>query len=178
MRMLLRLLDKLSWIFAVSGLLFFAAAMLVTVYDIAGRQFGFGLFGTVDLVELFVVSGAFCSIAFATVHDRHVTVDLMAGLLSGTFGRLTRVVVSLGALALLLPMLVFGYETSLLTLRFNDTSPILGIPVFWSWVPLLIGLAITGLVYAVFAARDASDLFARTNADKRISTDGKLEENK
>lgn len=139
----LRLLRGLLTAAAAAGVLAYAAAALLTVVDVVGRRAGFPLLGVIDLVQLFVLGGAWLVIPYAFLVGAHVGVDLLVDALPGRLTRVVRAVGSLaaaGLLVLILRACLGAFEQQLL---FGDRSQQLGIPIVWYWVPLLTGVALS-----------------------------------
>ncbi|ASM74414.1 tripartite ATP-independent periplasmic transporter, DctQ component (plasmid) [Pseudosulfitobacter pseudonitzschiae] len=129
--------------FAMLGVIAYGAAALVTVADIIGRRFGLPVEGVVDLVQLFVVTGAWLVLPFAFLTAAHVSVDFVLDLLPHAFVvplKILGTVLSLGLLGLMLQQ---GYTTFLTRTMFGDTSQQLGIPIAWYWYPLLVGMTVS-----------------------------------
>ncbi len=129
--------------FAMLGVIAYGAAALVTVADIIGRRFGLPVEGVVDLVQLFVVTGAWLVLPFAFLTAAHVSVDFVLDLLPSMFVvplKILGAVLSVGLLGLMLQQ---GYTTFLTRTMFGDTSQQLGIPIAWYWYPLLIGMTVS-----------------------------------
>ncbi|EKV26646.1 hypothetical protein C882_2273 [Caenispirillum salinarum AK4] len=128
---------------AVLGVLGYAAAALLTVGDVIGRQIGTPIPGMVDLVQLFVLGGAWLVIPYAFMTGAHVGVDLVVDMLPGSVERGARAVASLAAVALLGLMLMECYKAFQMQILFGDKSQQLGIPILYYWVPLLIGVGLS-----------------------------------
>ncbi|WP_203566000.1 TRAP transporter small permease [Aurantimonas aggregata] len=128
---------------AACGFLAYAAAALLTVADIVGRRFSLPVPGVVDLVQLFVVAGAWLVIPFAFLVGAHVGVDLLVETMPRPLRRGLRAVASLVAIALLGLILWNCYQTFQQQLLFGDRSQQLGIPIVWYWIPLLVGAALS-----------------------------------
>ncbi|RYH01188.1 TRAP transporter small permease [Salipiger sp. IMCC34102] len=128
---------------AVLGVASYGAAAVVTVVDILGRRIGLPVLGVVDLVQLFVVAGAWLVLPYAFFTGAHVSVDfLIERLPRGP--RLSLIALAAAAsLGLVGLMLWQGYLTFQTRTMFGDTSQQLGIPVAWFWYPLLVGLAVS-----------------------------------
>jgi TRAP-type C4-dicarboxylate transport system permease small subunit len=129
--------------FAMLGVIAYGAAALVTVADIIGRRFGLPVEGVVDLVQLFVVTGAWLVLPFAFLTAAHVSVDFVLDLLPHAFVvplKILGAVLSLGLLGLMLQQ---GYTTFLTRTKFGDSSQQLGIPIAWYWYPLLVGMTVS-----------------------------------
>lgn len=128
---------------AVLGVLAYAGAALVTVADVLGRNIGLPVEGVVDLVQLFVVAGAWLVMPYAFMAGAHVSVDFVLNMLPPTLTAPLRVFAALVALALIGLMLWYGFDTFKVRTMFGDRSQQLGIPVAWYWYPLLVGLAVS-----------------------------------
>ncbi|MBK0328978.1 TRAP transporter small permease subunit [Rhodobacteraceae bacterium F11138] len=143
MRQVAKLARGVVTLCAVLGVLAYGAAALVTVADILGRRVGLPIEGVVDLVQLFVVTGAWLVMPFAFLTAAHVGVDLMIGILPQPLKVLLKIAGGVLTLGLLGLMLQQGYATFLTRTMFGDTSQQLGIPIAWYWYPLLIGMALS-----------------------------------
>ena len=133
---------------AAFGVAAYGFAALVTVVDIIGRKLGFPVQGVVDLVQLFVVTGAWLVMPFAFMTAAHVGVDFVVSSLHRAFVIPLKVMSTAMGLALVGMMLWQGYLTFQTRTMFGDTSQQLGIPIAWYWYPLLVGLTVSllGLV--------------------------------
>lgn len=128
---------------AVLGVLAYGAAALVTVADVLGRRVGLPIEGVVDLVQLFVVTGAWLVMPYAFMAAAHVSVDFLLDSLPRALTVPLRLLASGAALGLLALMLWQGYLTFRNRTMFGDSSQQLGIPIAWYWYPLLVGLAVS-----------------------------------
>jgi TRAP-type C4-dicarboxylate transport system permease small subunit len=97
----------------------------------------------VDLVQLFVLGGAWLVIPYAFMTGAHVGVDLVVETLPPAVQRTMRAVASLAACALLGLILMESYKAFQMQILFGDRSQQLGIPILYYWVPLLIGVALS-----------------------------------
>ncbi len=134
-----RLIDGL----AVLGVLAYGIAALVTVADVLGRRFGFPITGVVDLVQLFVVTGAWLVMPFAFATATHVSVDLLLTNAPRFIQLPLAFMSAVLAFGLVALMLWQGYLTFETRTMFGDRSQQLGIPIAWYWYPLLLGLAVS-----------------------------------
>lgn len=152
MRAVLRWLHRGIEALAVIGVLAYGAAAAVTVADILGRQFGLAVIGVVDLVQLFVVAGAWLVIPWAFVSGAHVGVDYIIAALPDRAERAIRAAAALLAGALLALMLRYGIDAYELQAMMGDRSQQIGIPIGWFWLPLLAGQAIALVAILVVIA--------------------------
>ena len=134
--------------FAALGVLAYAAAAVVTLADVVGRRFGVAVPGVVDLVQLFVLAGAWLVIPYAFMVRGHVSVDLLTERLTVRGRSLVEAAGALVAIAVLAPATWKAWETLELQMRFGDRSQQLGIPMVWYWAPLIFGMALSVVVAA------------------------------
>lgn len=132
------------------GVLAYGTAALVTVADILGRQVGLPVDGVVDLVQLFVMAGAWLVMPYAFMVGAHVGVDFLVSAMPAPAETALRAFGAAAAIVLLGLMLWQGFATYQMRTMFGDSSQQLGIPVAWYWRPLLLGLAMS-LVGAALA---------------------------
>ncbi|MFZ3584612.1 TRAP transporter small permease [Loktanella sp. DJP18] len=128
---------------AVLGVAAYGMAAFVTVADVIGRRFGYPIAGVVDLVQLFVVTGAWLVMPFAFMTAAHVSVDFLLTSLPAALMVPLRLLAMTLTLALVGMMLWQGFLTYQTRIMYGDTSQQLGIPIAWFWYPLLIGLAVS-----------------------------------
>lgn len=133
---------------AALGVASYGLAALVTVADIVGRRIGMPVSGVVDLVQLFVITGAWLAMPWAFLSASHVSVDFLIGAIPRALRLPLRVFAALVAAGLVGLMLRQGYLTFLTRTMFGDRSQQLGIPIAWYWYPLLAGLAVSLIAIA------------------------------
>lgn len=147
-----RLLHAFRWLVVVSagaGVTAYAAAALLTVANVIGRQVGLPISGVVDLVQLCVVGGAWLVIPYAFLTGAHVGVDLLVESMPDAVRVPLRVLASLVAIGLLILILLNCYETFQQQMMFGDRSQQLGIPILYYWAPLLYGVALSAVAAAL-----------------------------
>lgn len=149
MRRIYPALRALVTVSAVVGVLGYAAAALLTVADVIGRQIGLPVPGIVDLVQLFILGGAWLVIPYAFMTGAHVGVDLLVEAFPRSIEKPLRAVAGLAAIGLLSLMLMSCYETFQQQVMFGDRSQQLGIPVLYYWMPLLFGVALSIIAAAM-----------------------------
>jgi len=158
----LRALDGLARLLGGAAAAFLCAMMLVTVTDVALRSlFSYPIFGTFDLVELFLVALIFLALPETFRREEHVVVDVVDHLVAPRVVALLRVLAALLATLLLGLMLWHSVATARDTWRFGDRTLDLGVSRFIHWLPILLGTAVAVLVALLMltrrlrAARDA-----------------------
>lgn len=143
MKYVLQILRALVIVSAGTGVAAYAAAALFTVGDVIGRQIGMPIPGVIDLVQLCVLGGAWLVIPYAFLTGAHVGVDLLVESFPRALETLLRTMAGLVAIALLTMMFSYCYDTFQQKLMFGDRSQQLGIPIFYFWIPLLYGVALS-----------------------------------
>ena len=154
--------DGLARLLAGVAAAFLCAMMLVTVADVVLRSLlAYPIFGTFDLVELFLVTLIFLGLPETFRREEHVVVDLVDHIVRPRMVALLKVLGALLAVALLALMLWHSVAPARDTYVFGDRTLDLGIPRYIHWIPILLGTAaavlgtLAVLVRCVRAARDA-----------------------
>ncbi len=143
--MLIRALRRAIGALAAAGVAAYGAAAIVTVADVLGRRVGLPVDGVVDLVQLFVMAGAWLVMPFAFMTGAHVGVDFLVEWMPRAPGLVLRAAAMVVAVVLLGLMLAYGYETAGMRMMFGDKSQQLGIPIVWYWAPLILGLGVSAI---------------------------------
>lgn len=142
---------------AALGVAAYGCAALVTVADVIGRKIALPVQGVVDLVQLFVMTGAWLVMPYAFMTGAHVGVDFVVKLLPVAARVPLKLFATTVALALVVLMLWYGFETFNVRTAFGDRSQQLGIPVAWYWYPLLVGLAVSLIAVVLEAVASLSE---------------------
>ncbi len=142
---------------AALGVAAYGCAALVTVADVIGRKIGLPVQGVVDLVQLFVMTGAWLVMPYAFMAGAHVGVDFVVKRLPVAVRVPLKLFATAVALALVVLMLWYGFETFNVRTVFGDRSQQLGIPVAWYWYPLLAGLAVSLIAVVLEAVASLSE---------------------
>lgn len=133
--------------------LFLAAMMLVIVADVVLRTFfNIPIRGTYELVELLLAGTFFVALPAAFLRNDHIVVDIIDRAAPRRIGLLRRAA-QLAALAIVAVMAWQGWKAAQDTLIFNDVTADLELPRIWYWIPVLIGLAGSGIAAAVLILR-------------------------
>ena len=128
--------------------------MLVTVADVVLRSlFSSPVFGTFDLVELFLVALIFLGLPETFRREEHVVVDVVDHLAPVRAVARLRVLAAALAAVLLGLMLWRSIAPAYDTWRFGDRTLDLSIPRFVHWLPILLGTAAALLVALMMLAR-------------------------
>lgn len=131
------------------GSAYFAAvalsvSVLVTVADIILRRaINLPVTGVVDITQLAVMWAAFCSIPVAFHLDNHISVVMVTNRIPEKARvrvyAISTFVCSLLLLGASITAAVKGYQEYLQ----GDRSMILGIPLAWYWLPVVVGFALS-----------------------------------
>ena len=135
--------------------IFLTAMMLISVADIVLRWvFNFPIFGTFDLVELFLVAMVYLAIPETFLREEHVVVELVDHFVGPRVQAVLRAVSTGLALVLLAAMEINMIEPAWDMYDFGDETKDLEIPKIVHWVPILLGVACSTLAVALLFVRD------------------------
>ena len=123
------------------------AAMLATAADVLARKlFGYTYSGTIDLVQLLVLSGAFLAIPYTFAARGHVAVAIVASYLSTRSLALLDAAAAALASVLMALFAWYGWGQAALQVEYGDVSQTIGIPMIWYWIPLVYGCLLSALI--------------------------------
>ena len=149
-----RAVGHLSRIVALAGAAMLAGAMAITMADILLRRlFAFAMIGTVDMVQLCIMSTAFLSIPYAFVRGSHVGIEGATDLLPERALALVKSTAALAGFSFMAAIGWFGLEQAELQYGYGDVSQTIAIPMLYYWLPLLAGAALSVLATAILAVR-------------------------
>jgi len=141
----------LRWI-SLAGTAAFVVGVLITMTDIGLRSVStLTVKGAVDLMQLCVLIGAMLAIPHGFLTDQHVAIDVFAERMPERVQVGLRVIAALLGTVFLSGVLWFSYKQSLNEI--GDRSQTIGIPMFWYWLPFLIGIGLSVLANLVLALR-------------------------
>ncbi len=142
-----RILFHITRVTAWVGMIFLLGAVVVSAADILLRQIGQdGIFGTVDLVQLMVMSAAYLAIPYGFLSQSHVSVTLLVDRFGRRMNAVSKLLAAFLATGLMGAIALFGYDQAMLQVAYGDISMNLGIPKIYYWLPLLFGSALSALV--------------------------------
>lgn len=147
-------ITNLARIWAGFGAAALAVLVLITAYDVmAGKLLGKPLAGTYELAAMLAGIAIFAFFPYAQITRAHVTVDLF---LKPAGARVNGFVMAAGSAAFVVLALFLTWRMALGGLdswHTGETTPILGVPIWWPTPVILISL----LLWAASAASCLSD---------------------
>jgi TRAP-type C4-dicarboxylate transport system permease small subunit len=151
-RLLLGLTRGSAWV----GMTALMGAMVATCADVAARKLlGYTYPGTIDVVQLLVLTAAFLSIPYTFMRRGHVAVAIVADYLSERAMEILNSMAALLSAMLMGSFTWFAYRHALLQMEYGDVSQTIGIPMGWYWAPLILGCALS-VVTALWLMVDAA----------------------
>ena len=158
---LLAAFDRLARVLTRAGTVVLLAMMMITVADVTLRHtLNVPIFGTFDLVEFFLVLMTFLAMPETFLREEHILVELVDHVVSERVRQALRVIAEALALALLVLMMRQMIRPAFETLEFNDQTMDLGIPKFWHWVAILVGIGCSIVALVFIILRDIGRIFA------------------
>jgi len=128
------------------GMFMLLGAMLATTVDILARKLvGYTYLGTIDVVQLLVLSSAFLAIPYAFITRSHVAVSILADKMQGRWRHAISALAMILAFGLMGCISWFGYHHAEMQAEYGDVSQTIGIPMIWYWVPLVYGCLLSTL---------------------------------
>lgn len=133
--------------------------MMISVIDVALRSLaGLPIFGTFDLVELFLVTSIFLALPETFRREEHVIVNVIDHVAPAWLTSVLRVLAMIAAVVFLAAILWNSLTPAYDTYRFGDQTLDLSIPRYIHWLPILAGTAVSiliGFLVLLRALRDA-----------------------
>jgi TRAP-type C4-dicarboxylate transport system permease small subunit len=132
---------------------FLTAMMLVTVADVTLRAFSnLPIRGVYEIVELLLTGTFFLAMPAVFLRDENILVNAIDDIAPRWVGFLKRAA-ELLALVILTVMAWRGIIAAWDTYQFNDVTADLGMPRYWHWIVLLVGVIGSALAALVMAVR-------------------------
>lgn len=140
----------------VCGLLaaiFLAGMMLLTVADVSLRAaFNTPIRGVYELVELLLAATFFVALPAVFLRDDHIVVNLFDAALPRSVPLLKRINAALAAIVL--GVIAWqGLLAAADSFAFNDVTADLGVPRYWHWTALLVGVVASAVAACAMAWR-------------------------
>ena len=129
------------------GMAFLLGAMFITSTDVVLRKVdSAGIYGTIDLIQLMIISAAYLAIPHAFMNRSHVAVSIAADLFSRRGLALCNLIAAILACVFMIAIAWNGYSQARTQYQYGDISITLGLPMIYYWVPLLFGAGLSALV--------------------------------
>ncbi len=139
-----RLLRQLSFGAANFAALALSVSVTVTVADIILRRtINVPVTGVVDLTQLSVMWAAFLSIPVAFHLDNHISVVMLTNRIPAGSRRMVYAMGAYVCSALLVAASITAGVQAVHEYELSDRSMILGIPLVWYWLPVVLGFALS-----------------------------------
>jgi TRAP-type C4-dicarboxylate transport system permease small subunit len=161
---MLRVINRVAWLFAMVGGLCASLVALMTVVSVSGRAaMSMPVPGDVELTQLGVALCISLCLPWCQVHGANIIVDFFTQKVAP---RQQAVLDGFGALALAVMAALLSWRTAVGAISIHEageTSVILGLPMWWTYAMLAPGLALTCLVALVqagllFGGRDIQEM--------------------
>jgi TRAP-type C4-dicarboxylate transport system permease small subunit len=162
----LRVINRVAWLFAMLGGLCASAVAMMTVVSVTGRAaLSQPIQGDVELTQLGVALCISLCLPWCQLHGANIIVDFFT---QKAGPRQQALLDGIGALALALMTALLSWRTAVGAVSIHEageTSVILGLPMWWTYAMLAPGLALTCLVALIqagllFGGRDLRELQA------------------
>lgn len=149
---MLRVINRMAWLFAMLGGLCVSLVALMTVVSVTGRAaMSLPVPGDVELTQLGVALCISLCLPWCQVHGANIIVDFFTQKV-GPRGQAR--LDGIGALALAAMTALLAWRTAVGAVSIHEageTSVILGLPTWWTYAMLAPGLALTCLVALIQA---------------------------
>lgn len=141
--------ELISRICGLAAAVFLLGMMLLTVADVALRPaFNTPIRGVYELVELLLAGTFFVALPAAFLRDDHIIVNVIDDFVPRWVPALKRFAAAL-AVIIFAVMAWQGFLAAADSFAFRDVTADLGLPRFWHWAALLLGIIGSGI--AAFA---------------------------
>jgi TRAP-type C4-dicarboxylate transport system permease small subunit len=163
---MLRAINRAAWLFAMLGGLCASLVAVMIVVSVAGRALvSTPIQGDVELTQFGVALCISLCLPWCQIHGANIIVDFFT---QKAGPRATAILDGVGAIALAVMTALLAWRTAVGAVSIHEageTTVILGLPMWWTYVMLAPGLALTCLVALVqaglqFGGGDIEDLKA------------------
>ena len=105
--------------------------MGVIVVDVIGRAFGSPLYGSHDIVTMFMVIVVFGAMAMCDRNGGHIAVDLFERKFSSSMNRVIDIFVAIGGSIIFVALAWATYDSSVISVMLNLSTNLLNLPKAW-----------------------------------------------
>jgi len=147
--------DFCSRVCGLVAVVFLTAMLLLTVADVTLRAaFNYPLRGVYDLIELLLAGTFFFALPCVFLRDENIVVNTIDDLVPRIVPTLKRAALVF-AIVVLAVMAWQGFIAARDSYEFNDITADLGLPRFWHWLALLVGVIGAGVsAFAMLLRRE------------------------
>lgn len=147
-----------TWLGRAEALMLGAGVLLMafnTVANVIGRfLFQNSLFFTEEINRILIVMITFAGIGYAARHGRHIRMSAVFDVLPDAGRRWLMILIALGTSLVMFALTVFSVRYISSVAESGRILPALQIPVWWVFVWVPIGLAVTGVQYLLTALKN------------------------
>ncbi|MDO6583638.1 TRAP transporter small permease [Photobacterium sp. 2_MG-2023] len=148
------LISKIESFMLATGVLLMALNTCVNVV----ARFGFsqGLFFSGEINRILIILITFAGIGYAARHGRHIRMSALYDMLPFKGRKIVMILISVITAAIMFLLAYFSYQYVLSVFERGRILPALGFEIWWIyiWVPL--GFAVTGVQYLLTAYKNAT----------------------
>ncbi|NAW88790.1 TRAP transporter small permease [Photobacterium halotolerans] len=148
------LISKIESFMLATGVLLMALNTCVNV--VARFGFGQGLFFSGEINRILIILITFAGIGYAARHGRHIRMSAVYDMLPFKGRKIIMILISVITAAIMFLLAYFSYQYVLSVFERGRILPALGFEIWWIyiWVPL--GFAVTGVQYLLTAYKNAT----------------------
>lgn len=147
-----RLANYLNEVIAHAGMALILCLMILQIVEIIGRRtLNFSILGLSEIGQLLVMSCISFVLPFAFIRENHIAVEFITNGLPGRSLAFLNAAVALISAIFVMTLAYFGFRQGWAEVARGDISPTLGIPIAWYWVPVIIGISVSGLTCLLLA---------------------------
>lgn len=140
MKKLGKYLDNLEEYFGFFSLIF--ASLLIFVQVVLRYVFNYSLYWSEEMARYLIIWFIFIGSSIAVREKSHATVDLLLTYLPSRYKHILSMIGSSIAIIFFVMIIISGFQTIENVLRFSNTTPALGIPMFIPYLAIPVGSAL------------------------------------
>ena len=132
---------------------------------IARFVFGEGFFFSGEVNRILIIFITFAGLGYAARHGRHIRMSAFFDTLPPTFRKALMIVIALGTAAVMFFLCYYAYDYVATMKSRGRILPALGFPIWWIYIWVPIGFAITGIQYVFTAIKNLTspDIYLSTS---------------
>lgn len=131
---------------------------------IARFVFGDGFFFSGEVNRILIIFITFAGLGYAARHGRHIRMSAFFDTLPYLFRKTLMIIIALGTAAVMFFLCYYAYDYVATMQSRGRILPALGFPIWWIYIWVPIGFAITGIQYLFTAIKNltSSDIYLST----------------